>query len=82
LIPGVQDLLLTPGFGTLFKLWVVVFGMSILGYHPGFFKNFFKILFLIVQAGRDGWMDGWMDRYLSTNSDLFFANVDKDEVGL
>ncbi len=61
LIPGVQDLLLTPGFGTLFKLWVVVFGMSILGYHPGFFKNFFKILFLIVQAGRDGWMDGWID---------------------
>ncbi len=45
LIPGVQDLLLTPGFGTLFKLWVVVFGMSILGYHPGFFNNFFKILF-------------------------------------
>jgi hypothetical protein len=41
LIPGVQDLLLTPGFGTLFKLWVVVFGMSILGYHPGFFKNFY-----------------------------------------
>jgi hypothetical protein len=37
LIPGVQDLLLTPGFGTLFKLWVVFIGMSILGYHPGFF---------------------------------------------
>ncbi len=82
MIPGVQHLLLTPGFGTLFKLWVVVFGMSISGYHPGFFNIFVRFSFLILQASRDGWMDGWMDRYLSTHSDLFFANVDKDEVGL
>jgi hypothetical protein len=51
---------LTPGFGTLFKLWVVVFGMSILGYHPGFFKNFFK-KFIFDRTSQEGWMDGWID---------------------
>jgi hypothetical protein len=51
LIPGVQDLLLTPGFGTLFKLWVVVFGMSILGY-----LDFLRI-FIFDLTSQQGWMD-------------------------